>query len=58
VLEQGQALLGAGRCATRLGGLGPDGPGAGAALGRARAIFEGLGATALAAETDRLLALG
>ena len=58
VLEQGQALLGAGRCATRLGGAGPAGPGAGAALSRARAIFESLGATTLAAETDRLLAEG
>jgi len=56
VLEQGQALLGAGRCATRLGDSDPEGPDSGAALGRARTIFEGLGATALTAETDRLLA--
>ena len=55
VLEQGQALLGAGRCAIRLGDAEPEGT-ARQALGRARRIFDGLGATTLAAETDRLLA--
>jgi class 3 adenylate cyclase/tetratricopeptide (TPR) repeat protein len=55
VLEEGQALLGAGRCATRLGDAAPEAT-AREALGRAKRIFEGLGATTLAAETDRLLA--
>lgn len=52
-LEQGQALLGAGRCAARLGG-GARATGR-AALGRARAIFDRLGASELLAESDRLL---
>jgi hypothetical protein len=52
VLEQGQALLGVGRCAARLG----DGAAARGPLGEARAIFDRLGATALQAETDRLFA--
>jgi hypothetical protein len=53
VLEQGHALLGAGRCAARLGGAAAAARGP---LGQARAIFDRLGATALLAETDRLLA--
>jgi class 3 adenylate cyclase/tetratricopeptide (TPR) repeat protein len=52
VLEQGQALLGAGRCAARLGAA----TAAREPLLRARAIFAHLGAAALLAETDRLLA--
>jgi tetratricopeptide (TPR) repeat protein len=53
VLEQGHALLGVGRCAALLDGAGTAARGP---LGRARAIFDRLGATALLAETDRLLA--
>jgi hypothetical protein len=52
VLEQGQALLGAGRCAARLGAA----TAAREPLLRARAIFAHLGTAALLAETDRLLA--
>jgi hypothetical protein len=53
VLEQGHALLGVGRCAALLDGAGAAARGP---LGRARAIFDRLGATALLAETDQLFA--
>jgi class 3 adenylate cyclase len=50
VLEHGQALLGLGRCATRLGQ-----PAGRDRLLRARGVFDRLGAPALLAETDRWL---
>jgi len=57
VLEQGQALLGAGRCAARLEAAGSArAPLGREVLGRARAILDRLGATTLVAETDRQLA--
>jgi class 3 adenylate cyclase/tetratricopeptide (TPR) repeat protein len=51
VLEQGQALLGAGRCLLALG----HAQQAATSLRNARAIFESLGARPLAADTRRLL---
>jgi class 3 adenylate cyclase/tetratricopeptide (TPR) repeat protein len=51
VAEEAFALLGAGRCLIAQG----SGSGAAASLGRARAIFERLGAAPALAETDALL---
>jgi class 3 adenylate cyclase/tetratricopeptide (TPR) repeat protein len=53
VPEQGHALFAMGRCLARIGR-----PGAGERLLEARAIFSGLGARPLVAETDRWLQRG